>query len=151
MRRIRTVVFPVPAPARTSIGPGTCSMATCCCGSAWMEELEALLGTAIEEENIRSARAVRCYRPVFGKIRVLSNARRYTHNVSSTIPRFTTIRAQRAVVLVFLLWCLLPVFGQTTNTSRSFSPGACGPADPAYIHTAEETGGIPMFLQRSEA
>ncbi|PYV61856.1 MAG: hypothetical protein DMG97_41910, partial [Acidobacteria bacterium] len=31
------------------------------------------------------------------------------------------------------------------------SPGECGPADPAYTHTAEETGGIPMFLQRSEA
>jgi hypothetical protein len=27
----------------------------------------------------------------------------------------------------------------------------CGGADPAYIRTANETGGIPMFLQRSEA
>lgn len=27
----------------------------------------------------------------------------------------------------------------------------CGQADPAYIRTATETGGIPMFLQRSEA
>jgi len=46
------------------------------------------------------------------------------------------------------------VFAQTpsaTNLSRSFPPGACGPADSAYIHTANETGGIPMFLQRSEA
>src|SRR5258708_2543879 len=46
------------------------------------------------------------------------------------------------------------VFGQTqpsTNRSRPFGPDACGPADPAYIHTANETGGIPMFLQRSEA
>src|SRR6266404_2303849 len=45
-------------------------------------------------------------------------------------------------------------FGQTqpsTNRSRTFGPDACGPADPAYIHTANETGGIPMFLQRSEA
>ena len=32
-----------------------------------------------------------------------------------------------------------------------FGPDACGPADPAYIRTANETGGIPMFLQRSEA
>src|ERR1700758_1902212 len=39
----------------------------------------------------------------------------------------------------------------STNRSRSFGPDACGPADPAYIHTANETGGIPMFLQRSEA
>jgi len=37
------------------------------------------------------------------------------------------------------------------NRSRSFGPEACGPADPTYIHTANETGGIPMFLQRSEA
>src|SRR5215471_2525170 len=46
------------------------------------------------------------------------------------------------------------VFGQTpplTNRSRSFGPDACGPADPAYIHTANETGGVPLFLQRSEA
>jgi hypothetical protein len=46
------------------------------------------------------------------------------------------------------------VFGQTqssTNRSSAFGPDACGPADPAYIHTANETGGIPMFLQRSEA
>jgi hypothetical protein len=36
------------------------------------------------------------------------------------------------------------------SRSRSFGPDSCGPADPAYIHTANETGGIPMFLQRSE-
>jgi hypothetical protein len=30
-------------------------------------------------------------------------------------------------------------------------PESCGNADPAYIRTANETGGIPMFLQRSEA
>src|ERR1700760_1206012 len=39
----------------------------------------------------------------------------------------------------------------STNRSRTFGPDACGQADPAYIHTANETGGIPMFLQRSEA
>jgi von Willebrand factor A domain-containing protein 7 len=46
------------------------------------------------------------------------------------------------------------VFGQaqpSTNRSRTFGPDACGPADPAYIHAANETGGVPMFLQRSEA
>jgi von Willebrand factor A domain-containing protein 7 len=46
------------------------------------------------------------------------------------------------------------VFAQTppaTNRSRPFGPDACGPADPAYIHTANETGGIPLFLKRSEA
>src|ERR1700747_3248836 len=39
----------------------------------------------------------------------------------------------------------------STNRSRTFGPDACGPADPAYTHNANETGGIPMFLQRSEA
>jgi von Willebrand factor A domain-containing protein 7 len=54
------------------------------------------------------------------------------------------------------LFCLAPWLGcaQTPpgpNLSKPFGPDACGPADPAYIHTANETGGIPMFLQRSEA
>src|SRR6201984_1205427 len=46
------------------------------------------------------------------------------------------------------------VLGQTepsTNRSRAFASDACGPADSAYIHSANETGGIPMFLRRSEA
>jgi len=48
------------------------------------------------------------------------------------------------------LWALaqMPL---SENRARSFGPDACGPADPAYIHMANETGGIPMFLQRSEA
>src|SRR5581483_9264242 len=48
MRRMRTVVFPVPAPASTSMGPLTCSIASRCCGSGWNLELEAPLETAIE-------------------------------------------------------------------------------------------------------
>src|SRR5258708_18796724 len=45
------------------------------------------------------------------------------------------------------------VLGQTeaSNRSRVLGRDVCGPADPDYIHTANETGGIPMFLQRSEA
>jgi von Willebrand factor A domain-containing protein 7 len=45
-------------------------------------------------------------------------------------------------------------FGQaqpSTNRSRPFGPDACGPVDPGYIRAANETGGIPLFLQRSEA
>lgn len=38
-----------------------------------------------------------------------------------------------------------------SNPSRPFAPDACGPADPTYIRSAEDTGGLPMFLQRSEA
>src|SRR3569833_30394 len=37
------------------------------------------------------------------------------------------------------------------NRSHSFGPDQCGPADPGYIKTANETGGVPLFLQRSEA
>lgn len=39
----------------------------------------------------------------------------------------------------------------TSNRSHSFGPDQCGPADPSYIRTANETGGVPLFLQRSEA
>ena len=45
-------------------------------------------------------------------------------------------------------------FGQaqpSTNRSKAFAPDACGPVDPSYIRAANETGGIPLFLQRSEA
>jgi hypothetical protein len=58
-------------------------------------------------------------------------------------------------LIVLAVGCLaaLPVFAQTPqqNRSRTFGTDACGPADPAYIHTANETGGVPLFLQRSEA
>jgi von Willebrand factor A domain-containing protein 7 len=37
------------------------------------------------------------------------------------------------------------------NISHSFGPDQCGPVDPAYIRTANETGGVPLFLQRNEA
>jgi hypothetical protein len=37
------------------------------------------------------------------------------------------------------------------NRSRRFGPNDCGPADPAYIRIANESGGQPMFLQPSEA
>jgi len=39
----------------------------------------------------------------------------------------------------------------SVNRSAPFGPDACGPADPTYLQTANQTGGIPMFLQRSEA
>jgi von Willebrand factor A domain-containing protein 7 len=37
------------------------------------------------------------------------------------------------------------------NASHSFGLGQCGPVDPAYITTANATGGVPLFLQRNEA
>jgi hypothetical protein len=75
--------------------------------------------------------------------------------MNSAISRRPALRSWvRAFVSTGLL-CAAPSFvlGQTepSNRSRAFGPDACGPADPAYIHTANETGGIPLFLQRSEA
>lgn len=61
----------------------------------------------------------------------------------------------RVLPQVALVLMVSPLgLGQTqpsTNSSRPFGPNACGPVDPSYIRAANETGGIPMFLQRSEA
>src|SRR5215472_3367681 len=73
-----------------------------------------------------------------------------------TISRQLTISVARRALLSAGLACVVSSLGfrqtqPSTNRSRPFGPDACGPADPAYIRTANETGGIPMFLQRSEA
>src|SRR6476661_5141896 len=73
-----------------------------------------------------------------------------------TIPRRPAVFMLTRAVVSTGLFCAATsvVFGQmqsSTNRSTAFGPDACGPADPAYIHAANETGGIPMFLQRSEA
>src|SRR5882672_5655606 len=73
-----------------------------------------------------------------------------------TIPKRPAVfTLKRALVNTGLFFAAASaVFGQvqpSQNQSRAFGPDACGPAAPAYIHTANETGGIPMFLQRSEA
>jgi len=72
------------------------------------------------------------------------------------ISRRSAIRAWARVLVTTGLLCATPsfVFGQaepSANRSRAFGPDACGPVDPSYIHAANETGGIPLFLQRSEA
>jgi von Willebrand factor A domain-containing protein 7 len=76
--------------------------------------------------------------------------------MNCAISRQSSLRAWLRVVVSTGVLCAAPLLmlGQmqpSTNRSRGFGPDACGPADPAYIHTANETGGIPMFLQRSEA
>ena len=43
------------------------------------------------------------------------------------------------------------VFAAASLGSRDFGPDSCVTADPAYIRTADETGGMPLFFQRSEA
>jgi hypothetical protein len=68
----------------------------------------------------------------------------------ASIIKAAGIKASATLALVCLAASL--AWAQTQqNRSRSFAPDACGPADPAYIHTANETGGVPLFLQRSEA
>jgi len=37
------------------------------------------------------------------------------------------------------------------NRSHSFGPDQCGAGDSSYIQAANETGGVPLFLQRNEA
>ena len=49
-----------------------------------------------------------------------------------------------------LLAIALASISSAQQPASSFREG-CGPADPAYIQTANQTGGIPIFLQRSEA
>ena len=79
---------------------------------------------------------------------------RYTRAMNRAISRRFTVWALALMSSVALCGSVSLVFAQTqpsTNPSRTFGPDACGPADPVYIHTANETGGIPLFLQRSEA
>jgi hypothetical protein len=45
---------------------------------------------------------------------------------------------------------LLTPRAQQSNESRSFGPGVCGPADPAYLRITNETGGQPFFMSPAE-
>jgi hypothetical protein len=49
------------------------------------------------------------------------------------------------------LVCSTIILGLSHVFCSSLNAEGCGAADPAYIRTANESGGIPMFLQRSEA
>jgi hypothetical protein len=52
---------------------------------------------------------------------------------------------------VVLLACCLPLLAQQTGRPPlRYGPHACGPADPTYIRTAEESGGQPLFLAPGE-
>ncbi|MBZ5562273.1 MAG: hypothetical protein LAP13_07610 [Acidobacteriia bacterium] len=72
----------------------------------------------------------------------------------SNNPSALPFSSLRVLLTSFAAFCLAATaLGQQPsqqNRSRPFGPDACGPADPTYIRTAEETGGLPMFLQRSE-
>ena len=68
------------------------------------------------------------------------------------VPKQTLIRAAALTVSLYA-WTTAAAAQQLPqiNRSHSFGPDQCGPADPVYIKTANETGGVPLFLQRSEA
>jgi von Willebrand factor A domain-containing protein 7 len=73
-----------------------------------------------------------------------------------SISRRPALRAWKRALVSVWFFCAIPSFvlGQaepSPNPSKPFGPESCGRADPGYIHTANETGGMPMFLQRSEA
>jgi hypothetical protein len=70
------------------------------------------------------------------------------------LARMVRARSWREICHGFLMAGLCAGAGAASaqqNLSHSFGPGQCGPADPAYIQTANETGGVPLFLQRNEA
>jgi len=71
------------------------------------------------------------------------------------IPRKDPVRNPARMALpTAILLCVTVAGAQQlpqVNRSHSFGPDQCGPADPSYIKTANETGGVPLFLQRSEA
>jgi von Willebrand factor A domain-containing protein 7 len=77
------------------------------------------------------------------------------HGMGSTL--FTVITKQtlfRAMEIALALCMWTTAAGAQrlpqVNRSHSFGPDQCGPADPVYIKTANETGGVPLFLQRNE-
>lgn len=60
------------------------------------------------------------------------------------------MRLLQSCPVVLLAFCL-PAFAQQSGRPPiRYGPHACGPADPTYIRTAEESGGQPLFLAPSE-
>jgi von Willebrand factor A domain-containing protein 7 len=71
------------------------------------------------------------------------------------VPKEVLVRLAARLALSAFVWVCIAGAGAkqlpTVNRSHSFGPDQCGPADPVYIKTANETGGVPLFLQRGEA
>jgi von Willebrand factor A domain-containing protein 7 len=67
-------------------------------------------------------------------------------------PHYTAaMNSMRLCVAVMTVSALSFSQLQIPNRSRNAGSNACGHADPVYIQTANETGGVPMFLQPAEA
>src|SRR6267378_2482058 len=72
MRRVRTVVFPVPAPATTSMGPRTCSVASRWRSSGTMvaareADFEDAIDRSIAEEGVHVPVRIRAFSGQLGK------------------------------------------------------------------------------------
>jgi len=68
--------------------------------------------------------------------------------------RFLLYIGRRAAFGVAICLCIAPANAQglpQVIRSHNSGPGQCGSGDPSYINTANETGGVPLFLQRDEA
>lgn len=52
--------------------------------------------------------------------------------------------------VAFLAFSLPLIAQQQRRSHIRYGPGVCGPADPTYIRTAEESGGQPLFLAPDE-
>lgn len=71
--------------------------------------------------------------------------------VPARFPGIAFLRVVAVAALCVTWWASDGQQQGGVNPSHSFAPGDCGPADPSYIRTANETGGVPLFLQRNEA
>ncbi len=60
-----------------------------------------------------------------------------------------TVAVATGIVAASTRSFLMPRAPQS-NQSRSFGPGACGPADPAYLRITNESGGQPFFMSPAE-
>ncbi|HEX5412759.1 MAG TPA: hypothetical protein VFZ27_12995 [Terriglobia bacterium] len=60
------------------------------------------------------------------------------------------MRLLQSCSIAFLACCLPVLAQQQRRSSVRYGPGVCGPADPTYIRTAEESGGQPLFLAPDE-
>jgi hypothetical protein len=66
------------------------------------------------------------------------------------IGRVQKLLAKYALVALGLASPRIAVAQSAQQTPHPFAPGACGPVDSSYIRVAENTGGLPLFFQRSE-
>ncbi|HET7212168.1 MAG TPA: hypothetical protein VFL79_01150 [Terriglobia bacterium] len=60
------------------------------------------------------------------------------------------MRLLRSCPVLLLAFCLPVLAQQQRRPHIRYGPGVCGPADPSYIRTAEESGGQPLFLAPNE-